>query len=105
MEYPWAGQVICKARQIGKTTCFQDWSKFLYIKPTNKESNMPLFEVAIIERPTPNDEDAGVPEKLIYGPKAVIAATKEGAIMAASTEAKLTGDQSRLEVLVRPFLA
>lgn len=67
---------------------------------------MPLFEVAIIQKPTKKelDEGTGV-EKLLFGPKAVVARDGQSAAIAAVTGADApTGlDMSRAEVLVRPF--
>ena len=65
---------------------------------------MSLFEVAVIEAPTPNEEDAGQPEKLVFGPKAVIANDKSSAIMAALAGVSVTWETSRSTVIVRPFV-
>ncbi len=66
---------------------------------------MPLFEVAIIEKPTPKGIESGETEKLIFGPKAVIASDiQSAAVSAVLGEASLsTIDKSRMEILVRPF--
>jgi len=67
---------------------------------------MPLFEVAIIEKPTKKERDDGAKERLVLGPKAVIAASKETAGIAAAVEATkdlADLDFGRCEVLVRPF--
>lgn len=66
---------------------------------------MPLFEVAIIEKPTINEFEAGKPERLVFGPTAVISPDEKSAALAAVLQAG-TGvdvDRSRMEVLVRPF--
>ena len=34
---------------------------------------MPLFEVAILEKPTKNEAEDGKGDKLVFGPKAVVA--------------------------------
>lgn len=67
---------------------------------------MPLFEVAILEKPTKKEfEEQGAVEKLIYGPKAVVAKDAQSAGIAAVMgktdipEFKM----ERAQVLVRPF--
>ena len=63
-----------------------------------------LYEVAILERPTPKEAEEGKAERLVLGPKAVIANDERGAAIAAvldNTDIKV--DRSRMEVLVRPF--
>lgn len=65
---------------------------------------MPLFEVAIIEKPTKKEAEEGAQEKLVFGPKAVIARDGQSAAIAAVMGGdKLTADMNRVEVLVRPF--
>jgi hypothetical protein len=65
---------------------------------------MPLFEVAIMEKPTKKEMDEGKNERLIFGPKAVVARDVQGAaISAVLGEEKPQGDIQRMEVLVRPF--
>lgn len=66
---------------------------------------MPLFEVAIIEKPTKKeiDEGTGV-EKLVFGPKPVVARDGQSAAIAAVMGGEAPKvDMSRAEVLVRPF--
>jgi hypothetical protein len=67
---------------------------------------MPLFEVAIIEKPTRKEAEDGAAEKLIVAPKAVIArderAAAINAIMELTTPPTST-NRDRWEVLVRPF--
>lgn len=65
---------------------------------------MPLFEVAILEKPTKKEieEGTGV-EKLVYGPKAVVAVDAQSAAITAVMDDKPTVDRSRMQVLVRPF--
>ena len=63
-----------------------------------------LFEVAILEEPTPNDEDAGQSTRLVFGPKAVVANDKHGAIVAALAGVSITWETSRSTVIVRPFV-
>ena len=65
---------------------------------------MPLFEVAIVEQPTKKElEDGGV-EKLVFGPKAVIAKDSQSAALAAVLgDSSVKVDLSKMAVLVRPF--
>lgn len=74
-----------------------------------------LYEVAIIERPTPKAAEDGACERLVFGPAAVVAKDEQGAVLAAAElmhdrEQKLSDDTptesvptANLEVLVRPF--
>lgn len=69
---------------------------------------MPLFEVAIIEKPTKKDAEEGVSERLIFGPKAIIAKDVQGAGIAAVMSEKDgldTSHSDRWEVIVRPFVS
>ena len=67
---------------------------------------MPLFEVAIIQRPTKKeiDEGTGV-ETLVFGPKPVIARDQQSAAIAAVMDGGVKDgtDRTRMDVLVRPF--
>lgn len=67
---------------------------------------MPLFEVAILEKPTKKEvEETGSIEKLVFGPKAVVANDAQSAAINAvlgSTDLA-TIDRARMQVLVRPF--
>ena len=75
---------------------------------------MPLFEVAILEKPTKSDEAVGAVEQLVFGPKALVATNINAAEMAAILEAGagiLKGRtldfpklSARMRVLVRPFV-
>lgn len=67
---------------------------------------MPLFEVAIIEKPSKKDHEEGMRERLVFGPKFVIAKDPNAAALNAVLEntaemAKVNRD--RMEVLIRPF--
>ncbi len=67
---------------------------------------MPLFEVAIIQTQTKKEADDGVGgEKLLFGPKFVLA--KDGQTAAISAVMGKDGpkdiDMARAQVLVRPF--
>jgi len=68
---------------------------------------MPLFEVAILERPTSKEvEESGAEEKLVFGPKAVVANDAQTAAIRAvmGNRSEMEGvNQSRMAVLVRPF--
>lgn len=65
---------------------------------------MPLFEVAVVEHPTKKEREEGAPDKLIYGPKAVIAKDAQSAAIAAVMGQDLKMDPERIEVLIRPFV-
>lgn len=64
-----------------------------------------LFEVAILEKPTKKEvEDEGKAERLVFGPKAVIANDPQSAAIAAVLDGeKIDVDRARMTVLVRPF--
>jgi hypothetical protein len=67
-----------------------------------------LYEVAILEKPTKKEiEDEGKTERLVFGPKAVIANDSQSAAIAAVLDgdngSKIEVDRSRMTVLVRPF--
>lgn len=65
---------------------------------------MPLFEVAILEKPTKKEAEEGTGEKLVFGPKAVVARDGQAAAIAAVLgEAPTAVNLERMEVLVRPF--
>lgn len=64
---------------------------------------MPLFEVAIIETPTKKAEEEGAQERLVFGPKAVVAKNAQAAAIVASRDMDDDADPGRMEVLVRPF--
>lgn len=66
---------------------------------------MPLFEVAIIETPTIKEiEEYGKAERLVFGPKAVVAKDAQSASVNAVMEAgTIDVERARMQVLVRPF--
>lgn len=65
---------------------------------------MSLWEVAILETPTKKDAEEGKAERLVLGPKAVIANDSQSAAIAAVLDAgTVEMDRSRMQVLVRPF--
>ena len=67
---------------------------------------MPLFEVAILEKPTAKELESGQCEKLVFGPKSIVAADEQSAAIGAVMDnaETLHVDKSRMEVLVRPFI-
>lgn len=70
----------------------------------NQRRLMPLFEVAILERPTKKEAEDGASEKLVFGPKAVVAADAQSAAITAVMDGeKPVVDRARMQVLVRPF--
>lgn len=66
---------------------------------------MPLFEVAIIQKPTKKEAEDGIAEKLVFGPKPVVARDNQSAAIAAVMDGGIDKDvdRTRMEVLVRPF--
>lgn len=64
---------------------------------------MPLYEVVILEKPTDKAAKAGAVEKLIYGPRPVVAKTEQGAVLHVMTNGRPKFDINRAEVIVRPF--
>lgn len=66
---------------------------------------MPLFEVAILERPTKKQGEEGQGERLVLKPTAVVASDQQaaGIIVALDPEINIDVDRNRMEVIVRPF--
>ena len=65
---------------------------------------MPLFDVAILEHPTPKGKENGEIEKLVFGPEQVVAKDGQTAGMVAMKNATMEDiEWGRSEVLVRPF--
>jgi hypothetical protein len=66
---------------------------------------MPLFEVAILENPTKKAHEEGTGQKLIFGPKPIVARDQQSAAIVAVMDNEIDSkvDRARLEVLVRPF--
>jgi hypothetical protein len=66
-----------------------------------------LYEVAILENPTKKEAEEGKQPRLVFGPKAVVAATPESAAIAAVLQGnngeKVEVDFARMQVLTRPF--
>jgi len=65
---------------------------------------MPLYEVAILERPKKKDAANGELETLVLGPVTTVAIDEQAAAISAVMDATdLQVDRTRMEVLVRPF--
>jgi hypothetical protein len=66
---------------------------------------MPLFEVAILQRPTKKEAEEGASERLVFGPKCVVSRDDQSAAIEAVMDGEVPRDieRSRMEVLVRPF--
>lgn len=65
-----------------------------------------LFEVAITTKPTKKEMEEGTAsEKLVYGPKAVVAADINSAVIAImmGEDKPPSFDPNRVNVLIRPF--
>lgn len=71
----------------------------------NPTPHMPLFEVAILQKPTPKEVEEGKGEELIMAPFAVVAADPQSAaIKATRNQSRLDNvDYNRIQLLVRPF--
>lgn len=68
---------------------------------------MPLFEVAILQTPTKKEIDDGTGvEKLLFGPKFVVASddSMAGIIAVTGQDAPKDIDMTRSRVLIRPFV-
>lgn len=69
---------------------------------------MPLFEVAILEVPSPKEVlESGAVERLVFGPEFVVAKDQQAAAMRAVLDnvEKAKGiNQDKMQVLVRPFV-
>ena len=65
-----------------------------------------LYEVVILERPTKKEGENGQDERLVFGPKAIVARDPQAAAISAvlGEGSSLKVDLNRLEVLVRPFV-
>lgn len=66
---------------------------------------MPLFEVAVLEKPTKKAAEEGETlERLVFGPKVIVAGDSQSAAIGVFLENKLDVDRTRMQVLVRPFI-
>jgi len=65
---------------------------------------MPLYEVAVISIPSKKELEEGGTEKLIFGPKAVVAKNEQAAVFGVAQADEIKGaDLNKLQVLVRSF--
>jgi hypothetical protein len=66
---------------------------------------MPLFEIAITQKPTKKEAEDGKAEELRFGPKAVVAKDQQSAVidLAMSGELPKDLDRTRMEIHCRPF--
>lgn len=66
---------------------------------------MPLFLVALLQRPNKKEAEEGKLETLVMPPTPVIARDDKAAALKAvlDNKDKVTGDLSNVDVLVRPF--
>jgi hypothetical protein len=67
---------------------------------------MPLFEIAIVQSQTKKEAEDGVGgEKLLFGPKFILAKDGQTAALSAmmGADAPKDIDMNRAQVLVRPF--
>lgn len=65
-----------------------------------------LYEVAIIEKPTKKAAEEGKSERLVFGPKPIVAGSEQAAGLLAGKDANLEGaNLDQLEVYIRPFVA
>lgn len=64
---------------------------------------MPLYEVAILEKPTKKEAEEGAREKLVFGPKAIVAKDAQSAATIAVIGEKFDVNPDQLEILTRPF--
>lgn len=66
---------------------------------------MPAFDVLILERPTKKEAEEGVSERIVFGPKTIVARDEQSAGIAAVMDGgtAVQVDAQRMEVLVRPF--
>ena len=64
-----------------------------------------LFEVALLKKPTPNEEDAGQLEELLVAPEPIIAQNDHsaGAKSIMKHKDKIADIFDRVEVVIRPF--
>lgn len=66
---------------------------------------MPLFQVAILEKPKKKEKENGQLERLVLGPIDIVAADKQSAALSVIMDnAKMEIDRDRMDVQVRPFM-
>lgn len=65
---------------------------------------MAVYEVLAVENPTKKEAEDGAQERIVFGPKVIVAKSEQAAAITAVIGEKLEGvDQTRLQVNVRPF--
>ena len=66
---------------------------------------MPLYEIAITQKPSKKEAEDGQLEKLMFGPKTVVSKDQQSAVidLAMSGELPKEIDRSRMEIHCRPF--
>ena len=67
---------------------------------------MPLFDVAILEKPSKKEEEEGATEKLVFGPVTQVARDAQSAAIAAVMGRPADApkiDMQKAQGLVRPF--
>jgi len=66
---------------------------------------MPLFEIAVLVKPSHDEANRGEQEKLVFGPKAIVAKDAQSAPLVAALDPGFPKgmDPGKLEVLCRPF--
>jgi hypothetical protein len=69
----------------------------------NMEVTMPLYEVAVLTKPSKNDQDNGIQQSIIMLPKAVVASDEKAAAVKATAGISVNQTDD-IEVLVRPFV-
>jgi len=64
---------------------------------------MPLYEVAILEKPTKKEAEDGAQEKLILAPRCVVAPDQQTAMLQVVRDPGLQFDLLKAQILVRAF--
>lgn len=64
---------------------------------------MPLYEVAILKKPTPKEIEEGATEELVLGPQAVVSNDPQSAAIQVALAAGKPLDMQKCQVIVRPF--
>lgn len=66
-----------------------------------------LYEVAILETPTKKEAEDGKGERLVFGPKCIVANDPQtagiAAVLTGNNGEKIEVDFGRMKVLIRPF--
>jgi hypothetical protein len=64
---------------------------------------MPLYEIAVIQKPSKKEAEEGAIEKLLVAPRPIMARDPLSAAMGAGRELDPSVDLNKIEVLVRSF--